>query len=179
MKFFRFRAKNRNVFFPSYLNATQRKLTNADPRSETRTETISELGSGKRKSKPIPIKGAQMTIEVREYFSSDASSPKTYCELDSMHTCKKSAFSKHEGQYSVTFYLDSIVTLVWTYGWLSGSPYLLASKDPSLVVQRINKMKPTTGMKINSQDQPDLPTSCILRVQAANSGIAIDKVSKK
>ena len=116
MKFFRFRAKNRSVLFPSNLNATQRKLTNAEPSSETKIETISELGSGKRKSKPIPINGAQITIEVSEYFSSDVSSPKTYCDLDSPHTCKKSAFSKHDGQYSATFYLASLVTLVWTYG---------------------------------------------------------------
>ena len=66
MKFFRFRAKNRNVLFPLNLNATQKKLTNADPSNETKTETISELGSGKRKSKVIPINGAQITIEVRE-----------------------------------------------------------------------------------------------------------------
>jgi hypothetical protein len=52
--------------FPSNLNATQRKLTNAEPSSETKIETISELGSGKRKSKPIPINGAQITIEARE-----------------------------------------------------------------------------------------------------------------
>jgi len=179
MKFLRFRTKNRNVLFPSNLNATQRKLTNAEPSSEIRIETISELGSGKSKSKPIPIKGAQMTTEVREYFSSDFSSPKTFCDLESPHTCKKSAFSKHDGQYSGTFYFDSLVALAWTNGWLSGSPNLLASKDPSLVVQRINKMKPTIGMKMKSQDQPDLPTSCILRVQAASSGIAIDKVNKK
>jgi hypothetical protein len=84
--------------FPSNLNATQRKLTNADPSSETKTETISELGSGKRKSKPIPIKGVHITIEVSEYFSSDVSLPKTYSDLDSPHTCKKSASSKHDGQ---------------------------------------------------------------------------------
>ena len=40
-------------------------------------------------------------------------------------------------------------------------------------------MKPTAGIKINSQDHPDFPTSCILRVQAANNGITADKVSMK
>ena len=78
MKFFRFRTKNLNVLFPSYFNATQRKLTNAEPSRETKAETIRELGSGKNKSKPIPIKGAHKTIEVREYFSLDDSSPMTY-----------------------------------------------------------------------------------------------------
>jgi hypothetical protein len=89
--------------FPSYFNATQRKLTKAEPSRETNTETIRELGRGKKKSKPMPRKGANITIEVREYFSLDDSSSKTYCDLDSPHTCKKSAFSKHEGQYSAIF----------------------------------------------------------------------------
>ena len=179
MKFFRFRTKNLNVLFPSYFNTTQRKLINAEPSRETKTETIRELGRGKKKSKPMPIKGAQITIEVRGYFSADDASLETYCDLDSPHTCKKSAFLKQEGQYSVTYYFDSLVALVWTYGWLSGSPCLLASNDPSFVVQRINKTNPTTGMKMYRKDQPDLPTSCILRVQAANKGMITDKVRMK
>ena len=92
MKFLRLRAKNRNVLFPSNLNATQRKLTNAEPSSEIRIETISELGSGKSKSKPIPIKGANTTIEVSEPPPDVDSSPNAPVEVDSLQICRKSAF---------------------------------------------------------------------------------------
>ena len=68
MKFLRFRIKNLNDLWPSYLNATHRKLVKADPSKATRADAISELGRGKNRSRTMPIRGAPMTIEVNEYF---------------------------------------------------------------------------------------------------------------
>jgi hypothetical protein len=76
-------------------------------------------------------------------------------------------------------YLVSLAGFTCTYGWLSGSPYLFATGEPSFVAQRINMRNPTPGTKIKSQDHPDLPTSCILRVHAEIKGITTDKVSMK
>ena len=64
----RFRIKNLNDLWPSYLKATHRKLVNADPSKATSAEVIIELGRGRNRSRTTPISGATMTIEVNEYF---------------------------------------------------------------------------------------------------------------
>ena len=68
MKFLRFRIKNLNDLWPSYLKATHRKLVKADPSKATSADAISELGRGRNSSITIPMRGAAMTIEVNEYF---------------------------------------------------------------------------------------------------------------
>ena len=103
-KFFRFRKKNLNDFWPSYLKATHRKLVKADPSKATSADAMSELGRGSNISRTMPMRGAPITIEVNEYFfeGDEKSSPKDPDEEESLHLWRNSAFSKHSGQYSAT-----------------------------------------------------------------------------
>jgi hypothetical protein len=83
MKFFKFKKKNLKVLLPSNLKATQRKLTKAEPSRAIAAEVIRELGSGRKKSRRMPIKGAPITIDVRECPPVVDSPPKAPEELDS------------------------------------------------------------------------------------------------
>jgi hypothetical protein len=109
-KFFRLKRKNLKDLCPSYLKATQSMLITADPRTETSADVISELGRGKIRSSTIPIRGAAITIDVNEYFPEVDEEPgvKDPEEAESLHLCRNSAFSKHNGQYSaITNYSQS------------------------------------------------------------------------
>ena len=104
MKFLRFRIKKLNDLLPSYLKATHRKPITAEPRTATSAEVTIELGKGRNSSRTIPISGAAMTIDVREYFPElpEETCPKESDEPESLHLWRNSAFSKHSGQYSAT-----------------------------------------------------------------------------
>jgi len=104
MKFFRFRIKKLNDLLPSYLKATHRKPITAEPRTATSAEVTIELGKGRNSSRTIPISGAAMTIEVREYFPElpEETCPNESDEPESLHVWKESSSSKHRGQYWAT-----------------------------------------------------------------------------
>jgi len=82
----------------------------ADPSKATSADVISELGSGRNRSKTMPMRGAPITIEVSEYFFEvdEKSSPNDPEEDESLHLWRNSAFSKHNGQYSATFILSHL-----------------------------------------------------------------------
>jgi hypothetical protein len=84
VKFFMFRKKNIKDLFPSYWKTTHRKPIKAEPSSATNAEVIRELGSGRKRSRRIPIKGASRTTDVKEYFALVDSLPNAPEEVDSL-----------------------------------------------------------------------------------------------
>ena len=85
----------------------------ADPSKATSADVINELGSGRNRSKTMPMRGAPITIEVSEYFFEvdEKSSPNDPEDDDSLHLWRNSAFAKHSGQYSATVTSSHLLAL--------------------------------------------------------------------